>query len=221
MAQAVTIINFTTNSGTEISFELQYESSYNPSTPIDGGYSGSKEGYYSRRTIKATLKGMTLSVDPDAIRELDNSTAKKYGKENVKALEAAINMGATHIAMGCDGNRNIPLALSNYPADEIEKAWTMLEADTDDENITRIKAEQAAKETRREIMQAERILEKAESTKQYFHGKLPTEAEARAWRTRYNNIHNEGGEGYVPMIVTKAQVEHAEKIIAKHNTEVS
>jgi hypothetical protein len=41
------------------------------------------------------------------------------------------------------------------------------------------------------------------------------ENERRKWRKHYNNLHNEGGDGYIPMSATKADVEYAKKRIAE------
>ena len=42
-----------------------------------------------------------------------------------------------------------------------------------------------------------------------------TEGEAQTWRRAYNNLHNEGGEGYVPEVVTQEQFAAAHKILEK------
>ncbi len=42
---------------------------------------------------------------------------------------------------------------------------------------------------------------------------LMTNAEYDAWAKRYNDINNEGGEGYIPALITVEQLEHAKRII--------
>jgi hypothetical protein len=59
------------------------------------------------------------------------------------------------------------------------------------------------------------------TTKGAFKGRLPTPEEARKWRIRYNNINNEGGDGYIPSIVTDNQVEWAEKVLAEDTASAS
>ena len=42
-----------------------------------------------------------------------------------------------------------------------------------------------------------------------------TNEEYKAWRKRYNDIHNEGGEGYIPERITVEQLEYAKKVLAE------
>ena len=42
-----------------------------------------------------------------------------------------------------------------------------------------------------------------------------TKEEARRWRARWNNIHNEGGEGFVPDVITVEMLEYAKKVLEK------
>jgi hypothetical protein len=42
-----------------------------------------------------------------------------------------------------------------------------------------------------------------------------TNAEYRAWAKQYNDINNEGGEGYIPELITIEQLEAAKKILAE------
>ena len=44
---------------------------------------------------------------------------------------------------------------------------------------------------------------------------LMTEAEYKAWRINYNNINNEGGEGYIPDCVTQEELQAAKERLAK------
>jgi hypothetical protein len=49
----------------------------------------------------------------------------------------------------------------------------------------------------------------------WFKGHLPTPEEAKKWRKAYNNFNNEGGEGYIPKVVTAQQVEWAKKVLGE------
>lgn len=44
---------------------------------------------------------------------------------------------------------------------------------------------------------------------------LMTDAEYKVWRRNYNNLHNEGGEGFIPELVTVELLEEAKKILAE------
>lgn len=43
---------------------------------------------------------------------------------------------------------------------------------------------------------------------------LKTEQEIKEWKKNYNNVVNEGGEGYVPQLISKERYENALKVIA-------
>lgn len=55
-----------------------------------------------------------------------------------------------------------------------------------------------------EIARLEKIIKKAEQ-----QNELPTKAEKAAKLKAYNNLHNEGGEGYVPWIVSREEYQAA------------
>ena len=62
--------------------------------------------------------------------------------------------------------------------------------------------------------EAERAERKAEAQKVVDEAAkcttpLLTNAEYKAWRKQYNDIHNEGGEGYIPERITVEQLEYA------------
>ena len=44
---------------------------------------------------------------------------------------------------------------------------------------------------------------------------LMTDAEYRVWATNYNNVVNEGGDGYVPSLITVEQLEYAKRVLAQ------
>lgn len=71
-------------------------------------------------------------------------------------------------------------------------------------------AEQAEKEAERqaEIDEAKKIIEKAGK-----QDKVMTNAEYAKWRKGYNNLMNEGGEGYIPSLVTAEQLEWAKQVL--------
>lgn len=72
--------------------------------------------------------------------------------------------------------------------------------------------EQKEQENKRaeEILEAKRILDKASK-----QPKIMTNAEYAEWRKRYNNAMNEGGEGYIPELVTVEQLEWAKSILGQ------
>lgn len=70
------------------------------------------------------------------------------------------------------------------------------------------KAEAEKAERRAE---AQRIVDEAAKSTE----PLMTNEEYKAWRKQYNDIHNEGGEGYIPERITVEQLEYAKKVLAE------
>lgn len=74
----------------------------------------------------------------------------------------------------------------------------------------------AEKEEKRQAMKrhnAERVLEMAEDTIKNKDGSLMTEAEVEEFLKNWNDTYNEGGEGYLPEIITAERVAEAKKVL--------
>ena len=73
-----------------------------------------------------------------------------------------------------------------------------------------------AEETDRANADAEARVEKAIAiiAKAEAQSKIMTSAEYATWRTNYNKINNEGGEGYIPSMITQEQYEWAKQTVA-------
>lgn len=65
-----------------------------------------------------------------------------------------------------------------------------------------------------EIERAQEVIEASKTTRKNADGTLMTMEQAKAWRKRYNDINNEGGEGYIPSIVTQEQYDWAKQVLA-------
>ena len=65
-----------------------------------------------------------------------------------------------------------------------------------------------AEEKAWQIAHAKNIVKKAESQES-----IPTEAELRMIQKEWNDVYNEGGEGYVPQMITKEQYEDALNVL--------
>lgn len=74
------------------------------------------------------------------------------------------------------------------------------------------------KERQFRIDSAKYVLEKSKSTRK-LDGKLMTEAQAKKWKKEYNDLMNEGGDGYIPDIITVERVEYAKRVLAELGVE--
>lgn len=79
-----------------------------------------------------------------------------------------------------------------------------------DSEIKAFEDAKAAAKAEAEIVRAEHIIEIASK-----HEPM-TAAELKKWRREYNNVHNEGGEGYVPERVSIEETARARAILAKY-----
>lgn len=82
---------------------------------------------------------------------------------------------------------------------------------TTDEDVKAFKAAEAEKELQRKIKMAKRTIEKAEK-----QDKIRTAAETRKYLRNLNNVLNEGGEGWLPKLVTLEEYEEAKNFLKEH-----
>lgn len=71
--------------------------------------------------------------------------------------------------------------------------------------------EQKEKENKEKVENAKNTIQKAEAQKD-----IPTREEAKRRMKQYNDVMNEGGEGYVPYIISVEEYEYAKEIVAKY-----
>lgn len=86
------------------------------------------------------------------------------------------------------------------------------------EEVREHEAAEVAAEKAAEIKTAQKTIELAEKEPlRNGDGSLLTEAQVKAWKRRYNDINNEGGEGFVPDVITQEELDAAKAMLAKHN----
>ena len=95
-------------------------------------------------------------------------------------------------------------------AEEIERFLSSVIEEGRSEEAQEIRATEKAAEVAKEIEAAERLIAKAEA-----QADIPSREEAKRRMKRYNDINNEGGEGYVPYIVSREEYEYAKERISK------
>lgn len=90
------------------------------------------------------------------------------------------------------------------------EAWlnTLIDGGTTDE-VKAYKADQKRKERAEEIERAKKLMAKAEKQKT-----IPAKAEAKRMMRQYNELMNEGGEGFVPHIISREEYDYALKVVA-------
>ena len=81
------------------------------------------------------------------------------------------------------------------------------------EDVKLFLAEREAEKNAAAVKKAMDIIKKAETQQD-----IPSQAEASRRMRRYNDIMNEGGEGYVPYIISREEYEEAKRIISEYGT---
>jgi hypothetical protein len=106
---------------------------------------------------------------------------------------------------------NLKFGFADEKAADDYNIWLdqLFENGTTDEAKEFIKVEEA-REVRERIERAKKTIEKAE--KQDY---LPLNKDMRAYIRNYNNICNEGGEGFVPIFVSREEYEEAKQLVAE------
>jgi hypothetical protein len=105
----------------------------------------------------------------------------------------------------------LPVAMTPEQAEIVEKFLKdIIESGKSEEvkltEIAKAEAEKAKRKAR-----AQRIVDAAAN----YTTPLMTDAEYKTWRRNYNNLHNEGGDGYIPERITVEQLEEAKKVLAE------
>lgn len=102
------------------------------------------------------------------------------------------------------------IAFTEERAKEIDAFLKQVVSEGADPEAEQIRAAEKAKYDAERLEHAESTVRKAEAQKD-----IPSKEEARRRMKRYNDIHNEGGYGYVPYIISREEYEDALKVIAE------
>lgn len=105
------------------------------------------------------------------------------------------------------------LCFSKASYDQVMELYNALDADSDFPEYAEITEKKEQAEAAETTKEAQKIIEAAER-EIASSGKLMTAAEVSVWKRNYNNVVNEGGEGYVPTRISQEQYEYAKAKIA-------
>ena len=103
------------------------------------------------------------------------------------------------------------IGFTSEMAREIEKFLEDVIEGAKSDDIKKEEAKRKEEDTIREIEKAKKVIEKAEKQQS-----IPTLAEVRQKEKDWNNLYNEGGEGYTPHIISKEEYENAKKVLSHH-----
>lgn len=107
------------------------------------------------------------------------------------------------------------IGFTSERAEEVGQFLKSVIDESKPEEVVVIEIERKSKEIAKEIESCESVIVKCESQKE-----LPTKDEAKKRMKRYNDIMNEGGEGYVPYIYSQKDYENAKLKLSKLKSQI-
>jgi hypothetical protein len=184
------VVEYTSPTGAAIRIEIEYSKQYEDiEHDLDGDIIIVRE-ITASQSVKIYMNGELKAKDyaPNEITEAN------------KMFYAQAPVGSVVIK-----GSGIFICINGH-TEEIMTAYREAVAEGTSEEC---KAEEQ-KEHQAEIERAKELISRAESQKD-----IPTAAEHKIWARNYNNVVNEGGEGYIPVIITKEQYESAKQFVAR------
>ena len=129
---------------------------------------------------------------------------KQFEKGQLQDYRKYSNIPGVKLPAGAVGRvGKVMLTEANFNLIAAAQAEAVADASTDAEYAA-LKAAEVAKKNNVQIESAKRVVE------QYESNKCLKSYEAA---TQYNNLHNEGGDGYVPEVITAEMYQTAKKVL--------
>ena len=211
MANSVKSVKWLSQSGSEIEAVITVTKKVVELTSYADGWNipiGSE--IEKTMTVKIMINGKLHSEETQMPKVIETGNYMESTKADMRAKGAYAYITDT-IVTNKEHYNEIMTAIEEAKA-EVEAAFiaenTEAAAEAAAEEIAKEEAKEEAKVTSK-IEWANRVIAEASQRT------VLTEKEEAIWRTNYNNLHNEGGDGYIPVRVTKEDVEFAKSIIRK------
>lgn len=137
-----------------------------------------------------------------------------FGAEALK-LQKGVPTGACGLIKLEGNGKHVPLYLTAKSAELVEKTVSELEAEASDpetDQILKEKAEEKAVAQRNHYKQVKDFGDKEIA----LNGRLMTRAEVKAFQKRWNEVENEGADGYVPRFIAKEDYDEATQWLANN-----
>jgi len=167
---------------------------------------------------ECTMEVRNIVLDADGIEYETKKkeiciNAKLIAKVDGKVVETCNNINFWRIIDLENGLKRIwginSIGFNAEIAAEIEKFLNKVIENAKTEEVKEFEAEKRDKEATNEIRTAQRIIEIAEVSPKHADGKLYTYNELQDYLKSYNNMFNEGQEGYLPRYVCQEEYEKA------------
>lgn len=137
-----------------------------------------------------------------------------FGAEALK-LQKGVPTGACGLIKLEGNGKHVPLYLTAKTAELVEKTVRELKAEASDPETDRIIKEKAEEEavSQRDHYKAIKTFGDEEIAR---NGRLMTRAEVKAFQKRWNEVENEGADGYMPRFIAKEDYDEATQWLANN-----
>lgn len=164
---------------------------------------------YRKEVVSRTGNADGYEIDlGEEIHETDNAVVFVNGRKFTDGQPILVDEDIAGIKAGTLLIGNLRIVDEQLKADilaMVEK--TKAEGITPDAEAMEI--EEIAKTKDVVLAKAQSIIEKSKTTRRNADGSLMNQEQALEWRRHYNDVVNEGGDGYVPEIITQEQYDWA------------
>ena len=137
-----------------------------------------------------------------------------FGADALKLLKG-VPEGACGLVKLEGNGKHIPLYLTAKNAELVEKTVSELKAEASDPETDRIIKEKTEEEAvaQRDHYKAIKTFGDEEIAR---NGRLMTRAEVKAFQQKWNEVENEGADGYMPRFITKEDYDEATQWLANN-----
>lgn len=151
--------------------------------------------------VQVILNGKVIGTGYFAkVLEFDFTTDTYYARHNMDTSKKYTKVGDNALTLGEESGLLINSAIEEMKA-ELAKEFNV-----------ETQAEKKENDEKEEVAEAQAVITQAEA--QGIQS-LMSDAEIKSWKRSYNDLHNEGGEGYIPSRVSREQYETALKTLSK------
>ena len=162
---------------------------------LDGQVTGEK--IITTDKVEIVADGNVVEKGNAKILEYNNLTSAIYEKNNLNTSKKYTNVGDKAITQGEKPGLEIKNAIEEMKKELATEFKVKTEKEINEEEV---------------IKKAQKVVELA---KQEGIKNLKSATEIKNWRKKYIAVNNEGGEGYVPIKVSREQYQQATKVLQK------
>lgn len=199
-------ITVKTPKGTEVKVSYEYsEKVIDDVINADGDIIGVRKKIFKNDVLSFTVGEKIYVVDEENVSDYMTGAAVERCRE--------LNVNK-YYRSNYETNGRAIFVFDQETVNKIDELINQTVNENRDDEVKKIEDAQNEKKNKAKKEHAKEIIEKAKTTIKNADGTLMNASQARAYRESWNNRYNEGGEGYIPEIITSEMLEKAQKILS-------